>query len=50
MKDYSVYFKKPSLQEEAKRSKDKVTINKEGLLVDDVSKNLPTWRMYIEGH
>ena len=38
MKDYSVYFKKPSLQEEAKRSKEPVVINKDGLLIDDVSK------------
>ena len=47
MKDYSVYFKKPSLQEEAKRSKEPVVINKDGLLIDDVSKNIGKNKKYF---
>ena len=47
MKDYSKYFKKPSLLEEAKRSKEKVVINREGLLVDDVSKNMGNGKKYF---
>ena len=39
MKDYSKYFVKPSLQEEAKRCKERVVINKDGLALDDLSKN-----------
>lgn len=47
MKDYSKYFKKPSLQEEAKRSKERVSINKDGLLMDDVSKELGKNKKYF---
>ena len=47
MKDYSVYFKKPSLVEEAKRSKERVTINKEGLCVDEISKNMGKDKKYF---
>ena len=47
MKDYSKYFKKPSLLEEAKRSKERVVINKEGLMVDEVSKNLGKDKKYF---
>ena len=47
MKDYSVYFKKPNLSEEAKRSKEKVVINKDGLLIDEASKNLGNGKKYF---
>ena len=47
MKDYSIYFKKPSLVEEAKRSKDRVVINKEGLCVDEVTKNMGKNKKYF---
>ena len=47
MKDYSVYFKKPSLQEEAKRSKEKVVINKDGLLVDEITKSMGNGKKYF---
>ena len=47
MKDYSVYFKKPSLKEEAMRSKEKVVINKEGLQVDDITKNMGKGKKYF---
>lgn len=47
MKDYSKYFKKPSLQEEAKRSKERVVINKDGLLVDETSKNIGKDKKYF---
>lgn len=47
MKDYSVYFKKPSLKEEAMRSKEKVVINKDGLQVDDITKNMGKGKKYF---
>ena len=47
MKDYSVYFKKPSLSEEAKRSKEKVVINKEGIVVDEITKKLGENKKYF---
>ena len=47
MKDYSKYFKKPSLEEEAKRCRDRVVINKNGLLVDEISKNLWEGKKYF---
>ena len=47
MKDYSKYFKKPSLKEEAQRSKERVTINKDGLLVDETCKSLGVNKKYF---
>ena len=47
MKDYSKYFKKPSLLEEAKRSKERVSINKDGLVVDEVSKQIGKNKKYF---
>jgi len=47
MKDYSVYFKKPSLAEEAKRSKEKVVVNRDGLEMDEISKNIGRDKKYF---
>ncbi len=47
MKDYSVYFKKPSLSEEAKRSKERVTVSYEGLSVDEITKNIGKDKKYF---
>ena len=47
MKDYSKYFKKPSLLEEAKRSREKVVVNREGLQLDDISKQLGKNKKYF---
>ena len=47
MKDYSKYFKKPSLKEEAQRSKERVTVNKDGLVLDEVSKTLGNNKKYF---
>ena len=47
MKDYSKYFKKPSLQEEAKRCKERVVINKDGLLLDEITSKLGVGKKYF---
>ena len=47
MKDYSVYFKKPSLADEAKRTREPVVVNKEGLKVDEITKNMGKDKKYF---
>ena len=47
MKDYSKYFKKPNLKEEAMRCKERVVVNKEGLQLDEITKDMGKNKRYF---
>ena len=46
-KDYSTYFRLPSLQEAAKRSKDKVAIVRDSFVINDTLKTIAQGKKYV---